>query len=58
MTPRPRHEAPPPRLPDRAIWLNGRIVRPDDAMLSLFDRGARDGEGLFETVRVLGRLAR
>jgi len=42
------------RLPDRAVWINGRIVRGDDAALSVFDRGARDGGGLFETVRVYG----
>ena len=36
----------------RALWLNGRIVQGADAALSLFDRGARDGEGLFETLRV------
>jgi len=48
----PRREAPPPRMPDRAVWINGRIVRDGEAVLSLFDRGARDGEGIFETVRV------
>ena len=36
----------------RALWLNGRIVQGADAALSLFDRGARDGEGLFETLRI------
>jgi len=38
--------------PDRAIWINGRIARGAEATLTLFDRGARDGEGLFETLRV------
>ena len=38
--------------PGPALWINGRIVRGADAALSLLDRGARDGEGLFETVRV------
>jgi branched-subunit amino acid aminotransferase/4-amino-4-deoxychorismate lyase len=47
-----RSVAPPPRLPDRAVWVNGTLCRSDAATLSLFDRGARDGEGLFETVRV------
>ena len=46
----------PPRPPTpenaRALWLNGRIVRGADAAISLHDRGARDGEGLFETLRV------
>ena len=27
-------------------------MRGPEAMISLFDRGARDGEGLFETLRV------
>ena len=40
------------RVPDRAAWVNGRIVRGEQAMLSLHDRGARDGEGLFETIRI------
>jgi branched-subunit amino acid aminotransferase/4-amino-4-deoxychorismate lyase len=30
----------------------GRVVRGSEAALSLFDRGARDGEGLFETLRI------
>jgi branched-chain amino acid aminotransferase len=42
------------RLPERPIWLNGRIVRGDEAAVSVFDRGARDGGGLFETLRVYG----
>jgi branched-chain amino acid aminotransferase len=42
------------RLPERAIWLNGRIVRGHEAAVSVFDRGARDGGGLFETLRVYG----
>lgn len=44
--------APPPRLPDRAVWMNGSLCRGEAATLSVFDRGARDGEGLFETLRV------
>ena len=42
----------PTPLPERTVWIDGRLVRGADATLSLFDRGARDGEGLFETVRV------
>ena len=45
-----RHAA--PRFPDRALWVNGEMVRGADAALSLFDRGARDGEGIFETLRI------
>lgn len=36
------------------VWLNGDIVARDAAVLPLLDRGARDGEGLFETLRVTG----
>ena len=36
------------------MWLNGRIVRGELAAVSVFDRGARDGGGLFETLRVYG----
>jgi branched-subunit amino acid aminotransferase/4-amino-4-deoxychorismate lyase len=36
------------------VWLNGDIVARDAAALPLLDRGARDGEGLFETLRVTG----
>jgi branched-subunit amino acid aminotransferase/4-amino-4-deoxychorismate lyase len=43
------------RLPERAVWLNGRIVRGESAAVSVFDRGARDGGGLFETLRVYDR---
>ncbi len=39
-------------FPSRAMWINGRLARGADAVVSLWDRGARDGEGLFETVRV------
>jgi len=41
-----------PAAPERAIWIDGRIVRGPEARITLFDRGARDGEGLFETLRV------
>jgi branched-subunit amino acid aminotransferase/4-amino-4-deoxychorismate lyase len=40
--------------PDRALWIDGRMARGASAHVSLFDRGARDGYGLFETVRVEG----
>jgi branched-chain amino acid aminotransferase len=39
------------RVPDRAVWLNGHLVRGQDAAVSVFDRGARDGGALFETLR-------
>lgn len=42
------------RLPDRPVWIDGRVVRGEAATLSVFDRGARDGGGLFETLRAYG----
>lgn len=42
----------PDPVPGRALWINGSIVRGAGATISLFDRGARDGEGLFETLRI------
>lgn len=42
------------RAPERTVWVNGQLVHGADAALSLFDRGARDGGGLFETLRVYG----
>lgn len=45
----------PPRLPERALWVDGAIVRGEQATISLFDRGARDGEGIFETLRIYDR---
>ena len=43
---------PPARIPERVVWVDGELRRGREATLSVFDRGARDGEGLFETVRV------
>ena len=40
------------RVPDKLAWVNGSLVRGTEAVLSLWDRGARDGGGIFETVRV------
>lgn len=42
------------RLPTRTIWLNGALVREGEAALSVWDRGARDGGALFETLRTYG----
>ena len=38
-------------MPDRCAWVNGRLLRGAEAVLSVFDRGARDGGGIFETLR-------
>ncbi len=40
------------RVPDHTVWLNGALVRGEAAVLSLWDRGARDGGALLETLRV------
>lgn len=40
------------RVPDKLAWVNGALVRGEEAVLSLWDRGARDGGAIFETVRV------
>src|SRR5260221_13578102 len=45
----------PSIVPDRSIWIDGELRRGTSATLSVFDRGARDGEGLFETIRVESR---
>jgi branched-subunit amino acid aminotransferase/4-amino-4-deoxychorismate lyase len=42
------------RAPERVMWVDGELLRGAEAALSAWDRGARDGEGLFETVRVMG----
>lgn len=40
------------RLPEHTIWLNGELVRGEQAALPIWDRGARDGGAIFETLRV------
>ena len=37
-----------------AVWLNGRLVEPDRALVSVFDHGFTVGDGVFETVKVVG----
>lgn len=37
-----------------AVWLNGGLVEPDRAVVSVFDHGFTVGDGVFETVKVLG----
>jgi len=41
------------RLPARTVWLNDRLVRGEEAALSLWDLGTR-GAALFETLRIYG----
>ena len=40
--------------PDRTVWLDGGLQRGEAARVSVFDRGAHDGGGIFETFRVHG----
>jgi branched-chain amino acid aminotransferase len=37
-----------------AVWLNGRLVEPDEAVVSVFDHGFTVGDGVFETLKVIG----
>jgi branched-chain amino acid aminotransferase len=37
-----------------AVWLNGRVVAPDEALVSVFDHGFTVGDGVFETLKVIG----
>ena len=37
-----------------AVWLDGRLVAPDEARVSAFDHGLTVGDGVFETLRVYG----
>lgn len=36
------------------VWVDGRLVPAGEARVSVFDRGFRTGEGVFETLRVYG----
>jgi len=38
----------------RAVWLNGEMVDPEDAVVSVFDHGFTVGDGVFETLKVVG----
>jgi len=37
-----------------AVWLNGALVPPEDAVVSVFDHGFTVGDGVFETIKVVG----
>lgn len=37
-----------------AVWLNGTLVDPDAATVSVFDHGLTVGDGVFETLKVIG----
>ena len=37
------------------VWVDGRLVPADQAVVSVYDRGFRTGEGVFETLRAYGQ---
>jgi branched-chain amino acid aminotransferase len=37
-----------------AVWLNGSLVDPAEALVSVFDHGLTVGDGVFETLKVIG----
>jgi branched-chain amino acid aminotransferase len=39
------------------VWLNGSLVPEEQARLSPFDHGVLVGDGVFETMKVVGGLA-
>lgn len=41
----------------RSIWMNGTLVAPEDATISVFDHGLLYGDGCFEGIRVYGGAA-
>lgn len=40
---------------DGRVWVNGRISKPEEAVVSVFDRGFLFGDGVYETGRSYGR---
>jgi branched-chain amino acid aminotransferase len=40
--------------PGRAVWLDGALVEPTDAVVSVFDHGFTVGDGVFETLKLTG----
>ena len=36
------------------VWIDGRLVAPDEAMVSVYDHGLLYGDGVFEGIRVYG----
>jgi branched-chain amino acid aminotransferase len=38
---------------DVTVWADGKVVHPDEARVSVFDRGLTVGDAVFETVKVV-----
>jgi branched-chain amino acid aminotransferase len=43
----------PGSAPGSAVWLDGEIVGPGEAKISVFDHGVTVGDGVFETLKVI-----
>jgi branched-subunit amino acid aminotransferase/4-amino-4-deoxychorismate lyase len=41
-------------MPTPKVWINGRVVPSEQAVVSVHDRAFRSGEGVFETLRIYG----
>lgn len=41
------------RLSGTSVWVNGELVAPANAMVSVFDHGLTVGDGVFETLKVI-----
>jgi branched-chain amino acid aminotransferase len=41
---------------DGMAWINGKVCRPEEATISVFDRGFLFGDGVYETGRSYGRV--
>ncbi len=54
----PSHTSTPPRVSaeNTAVWIDGRRVGPDEATVSVFDRGFLYGDSVFETIRTYDGL--
>lgn len=43
-------------IPERCVWINGRLVAAEEATISVFDRGFLHGLSVFETMRAYGGI--
>ncbi len=50
----PASGAAPSNAPGGTVWVNGRIVPPDQAVVNVYDHGLLYGDGVFEGIRVYG----
>jgi len=50
----PRNAPPSPVPTVKAVWINGELVPPTEAAISVFDHGLLYGDGVFEGIRMYG----